>query len=72
MNYNVHYYDKLAVEHRQGIQHEMEQQHLLACLPHHNVARRVAGRLGVLLVSLGTRLEELDQHSEVVAYDLGK
>ncbi|HZU67861.1 MAG TPA: hypothetical protein VFA09_11350 [Ktedonobacteraceae bacterium] len=72
MNFNVNHYDRLAVEHRQGIQHESEQQHLLACLPHHLMARRAAGRLGVLLVTLGTRLEKLDRRSETVAYDLGR
>ena len=72
MNFNVHHYDRLATEHRQGLQYEREQKRLLACLPHHNVARRAAGRLGVLLVALGTRLEEFDQHRKVMAYDLGK
>ena len=72
MNFNIHHYDKLAAEHRQELRHEMEQKRLLACLPHHNVARRAAGRLGVLLVALGTRLEEFDQHGKAMAYDLGK
>ena len=72
MNYNVHYYDRLAGEHRQGMQHEREQQRLLACLPHHNVVRRAAGQLCVLLVALGTRLEEFDQRGKTIAYDLGK
>ena len=72
MNFYVHHYDKLAAEHRQELRHEMEQQRLLASLPHHNVARRAAGRLGVLLVALGTRLEEFDQHGKAMAYDLGK
>ena len=72
MNFNVHHYDELAAEHRQGLQHEMEQKRLLACLPHHHVTRRAAGRLGVLLVALGTRLEEFDQRGRTMAYDLGK
>ena len=70
MNFYIHHYDKLAAEHRQELQHEMEQRRLLAGLPHHNVARRAAGRLGVLLVALGTRLDELDQRGEAMAYDL--
>ena len=72
MNFNVHYYDKFAAEHRQGLQHEMEQKRLLAGLPRDNVARRVAGQLGVLLVALGTRLEEFDHQGKTMAYDLGK
>jgi hypothetical protein len=72
MNFNVHYYDKLAAEHRQELQHEREQRRLLADLPHDNLARRAAGRLGVLLVALGTRLEEFDQRGKTMAYDLGK
>jgi hypothetical protein len=72
MNFNVHYYDQLAAEHRQGLQHEWEQKRLLASLPHDNVARRAAGRLGVLLVVLGTRLEEFDRRGKTMAYDLGK
>ena len=71
MNFYVHLYDKLAAEHRQGIQHEREQKRLLAGLPHDNVARRAAGRLGVLLVALGTRLEEFGQRGKTMAYDLG-
>jgi hypothetical protein len=72
MNFNVDHYEKLVVEHCQDIQHKSERQRLLACLPHHAVARRAAGRLGVLLVTLGTRLEKLDRHREAVAYDLGR
>jgi hypothetical protein len=72
MNFNVHYYDRLAVEHRQHIHEEIGRQRLLANLHHDNVVRHAAGRLGVLLVALGTRLEGLDQHSKAVAYDLGK
>ena len=72
MNFNVHYYDMFVAEHRQGLQHEMEQKRLLAGLPRNNVARRVAGRLGVLLVALGTRLEEFDHRRKTMAYDLGK
>lgn len=72
MNFNVNYYDKLAAEHRQGLLLEMEQKRLLARLPHHSVGRRVAGRLGVLLVALGTRLEKFEQRGKAMAYDLGK
>lgn len=72
MNFYMHHYDRLAAEHRQELLHEMEQKRLLAGLPHHSMARRAAGRLGVLLVALGTRLEELDQRGKVMAYDLGK
>ena len=72
MNFNVHHYDKLAAEHRQGLQCEMEQKRLLARLPHRSVGRRAAGRLGILLVAVGTRLEKFDQRGKTMAYDLGK
>lgn len=72
MSFNAHLYDKLAAEHRQDLQYEMERKRMLACLPHKHVGRRAAGRLGVLLVAMGTRLEEFEQRGEIMAYDLGK
>jgi hypothetical protein len=72
MNFNVYHYDKLAAERRQGLLLEMEQKRLLARLPHRSMGRRAAGRLGILLVALGTRLEKFDQPGKAMAYDLGK
>ncbi len=62
---SMHLYDKLREEHRQTIQREAAQRRLLADLPrHHSIGRRAVGRLGVALVTLGSRLEQFDHHSE--------
>jgi len=66
MSYNRYLYDKLYEEHRQTIQHEAAQRRLLASLPHrHGLARRAIGRLGVALVTVGSKLEQFDHHTVV-------
>ncbi len=67
MSYNRYLYDKLYEEHRQTIQREAAQRRLLASLPHrHGLARRAIGRLGVALVTVGSKLEQFDHHGEPV------
>ncbi len=72
MSFNAHLYDKLAEDHRQELQHEMEQKRILSSLPHRSMGRRAAGKLGVLLVSLGTRLEKFEHQGKSMAYHVGK
>ena len=66
MSHNRYLYDKLYEEHRQTIQREAAQRRLLASLPHrHGLARRAIGRLGVALVTVGSKLEQFDHHNVV-------
>lgn len=65
---NVHLYDKALAQHRQDLQHEIEQQRMLAHLPRHRrrLGRRAIGRLGVKLVALGSWMEQIEQRGEAV------
>jgi hypothetical protein len=55
--------ERLALEHRQQLLQEADYERKLASLPreHSNVMRYVAGKLGAVLVILGTRLKRLEQ-----------
>lgn len=65
MSFNAHIHDKLREERRQALLHEMAQRRMLAGLPQRNgVGRRMIGRLGVALVSLGSRLEQFKHRGE--------
>ena len=59
--------ERLALEHRQQLLQEADHERKLANLPqeHSNVVRYVAGKLGALLVILGTRLKRLEQSASV-------
>ena len=66
-----HLYDKVAAEHRQDLQREARQRHLLAGLPRHHLSMgRIVGRLGALLVALGSRMEQIEQRNNASVYSM--
>jgi hypothetical protein len=69
MSQNKYLYEWLATEHYQELEHEREQIYLLAGLPrqHHNVGRHLMSKFGTMLVTLGTRLEQLEStHEQII------
>ena len=60
---NTYLCEQLAVERHRELEREIAQRHLLAGLPrqHRNVGWHLVGRLGAMLVALGTRLEQVEQ-----------
>jgi hypothetical protein len=64
---NPYNQERLALEHRQQLLHEADHERKLANLPHQHssVMRSMAGKLGVLLVMLGTRLKRLEQSASI-------
>ena len=51
-------------EHDRQRQREAEQGRMLAGLPHHSVVRYLLGRLGTFFVTLGTRMQQLEQSDQ--------
>jgi hypothetical protein len=73
MSFNVHLYDKLWEEHRQALQHEMAQRRMLAGLPYRkSIGQRVAGRLGIALIAVGSRLEQFEHRGEPVMHSASR
>ena len=68
---NIHIHEQLMFERHQELQHEIAQQRLIAGLHlhHFNLARRLAGRLGALLVASGTSLRQLDLNRRQMVRD---
>ena len=66
---NLYLYEKCVVEHCRDLQREAEHERMLAGLQHsrQSVLRHTVGRLGGLLVTLGTRLEHVEQYDEQAA-----
>ena len=67
---NQHLYEKeLEMRHRE-LQREMQKNQLLAQLPKRlSMSRRAAGKLGILLLKLGTWLKQFEQpHTEFEDY----
>jgi hypothetical protein len=63
--------EKMALAHRQQLQREAEHERLLGALPGHSShpLRHMAARLGTFLITLGTRLRQLEQPRTSVAVD---
>ncbi len=63
---NYYLQEKLLQAHHQELLRQAEQQRLLAHLPRdrQSLARQLAGKLAVLLVSLGTSLQRLESERE--------
>jgi hypothetical protein len=61
MSPNMYLYEKAREAHYQDLQREMAESRLRAHLPRHHVSRRVAGKLGVLLLKLGAELKRFEQ-----------
>jgi hypothetical protein len=63
--------EKMALAHRQQLQHEAEHEQMLEALPTHSShrMRHMAARLGMFLIALGTRLRQLEQPRKSIAVD---
>jgi hypothetical protein len=63
--------EKMALAHRQQLQREAEHERLLGALPGHSShpLRHMAARLGTFLITLGTRLRQLEQPRKQMAVD---
>ena len=63
---NYYLQEKLIQAHHEELLRQAEQQRLLAHLPGYreSLARHLTGKLGILLVALGTRLQRLEQRSK--------
>jgi hypothetical protein len=70
MNSKVYLDEKVRQAHYQNLLREAEKRRLLAQLPRHrrSISRRTAGKLGVLLLKLGTRLKQFE-HSPTALED---
>jgi hypothetical protein len=61
--------EQLPMMHRQDLQHEAEQHRLTRQAPNQgNVLRFAIGKMGTLMVALGTRLQRLDPQVEEFMY----
>jgi hypothetical protein len=67
MNSKVYLDEKVWRAHNQDLLREAEKERLLAQLPSNrwSISRHAAGKLGVLLLKLGTRLKQFEQSSTV-------
>ena len=67
---DYHTRDKLVIQHRQHLIQEAKHERMLAMIdsPQHpyRALPRLAGRLGNLLLVLGTKLKQFEHHSKVV------
>ena len=63
MGDNMYLYEKAWEVHYQDLLREAEKRRLLARLPRHrrSLSRRAAGKLGILLLKLGTWLKQFEQ-----------
>ena len=63
MNSKTYLDEKVRQVHYQDLLREAEKRRLLAQLPRHrrSISRYAAGKLGVLLLKLGTRLKQVEQ-----------
>ena len=63
MGFNMYLYEKAREEHCHDLQREMAKNRLLAHRPRYRLSksRRVAGKLGVLLLKLGALLKHFEQ-----------
>ena len=68
MSPHIYLTEKACEAHRQELLREAERERLLAQLPRHrrSVSRYAAGKLGVLLLWLGTRLRPFEQKSPTI------
>jgi hypothetical protein len=67
MNSKAYLDEKVRQVHYQDLLREAEKERLLAQLPRHrrSISRQAAGKLGVLLLKLGTRLKQFEQSPTV-------
>ena len=63
---NLFLYEQLAVMHCQELHHRAEQRHLAAQASNQgNMLRFTVGKMGTLMVALGTRLQRLDSQARI-------
>jgi hypothetical protein len=62
MNSKVYLDEKVQQAHYQDLLREAEKERLLAQLPRHHrsISRHAAGKIGLLLLKLGTRLKQFE------------
>ena len=66
---NLYTLEKMVGEHRQALLREAEQQRMLAIVnPPKHVLQGFAGKLGVYLLLLGTKLQQFERSAEAVPY----
>jgi len=72
MNSKIYLDEKLQQAHSQDLLHEAEQERRLSQLPRHrrSTIKRAAGKLGVPLLKLGTRLKQFEQSPTVLGDQL--
>ena len=65
---NLYVHEHLVATHCQDMQREAEQYRLMAHLPrkHRSVIRHAVGLLGVLLITVGTRMIQSEPRGETV------
>ncbi len=65
---NIHIHEELLFERHREVLREMEQRRMLKGLRQQrfNLSRRMAGKLGMLLIALGTNLKRLEPTREPV------
>jgi hypothetical protein len=71
--YTIPYFaEKFGDAHRQDLLAEVTRKHVLASLPrrHHGIGPRAIGKLGALLVRLGTWLERNAQRERPMTVDI--
>ena len=61
MGPNLDLLEQVLEMHRQDLRHEVEVRRLQARLGKPGLNRRLAGKLGVLLLKLGARLKQMEQ-----------
>jgi hypothetical protein len=63
--------EKMALAHRQQLQHEAVHEQILGALPTHSShrMRHLAAKLGTFLITLGTLLRQLEQPRMSIAVD---
>jgi len=63
---NFYLQERQVEEHRQDLQHEADQQRIVAGLSgqRRSIGKHIVSRLGTCLVALGTWLERVEQHDK--------
>ncbi len=69
---NTYNQERLAFDHRSQLLREADYERKLAELPHQqvNLMRLIVGKLGVLLVTLGSSMQQFEQRRQPVLNDL--
>ncbi|HAT46572.1 MAG TPA: hypothetical protein DDW33_06990 [Ktedonobacter sp.] len=65
---NIHIHEKLMLERHQEVLHEMEQRRMLKGVQRQpfSMPRQLVGKLGVLLIALGTSWQRFEPNRESI------